>query len=211
VNRLFSESWGDFEVSMKKQFYHFTKRENVEGILREGLLSKSKFLALGSKIREEAIHLWFAPSNDVMGYFRNEDYVCLEADVDSSDCIIAPMDVISAAFYNFFAEKQGNVVLYDYRKLAELHDRMSVPIETYKLGMFRTPEVLVKKRINPENIRVVNPARIRNEFIDNLKIYEDSIKKFSPQESQKVAMHDDSSGILASYLTKDGEFFTINA
>jgi len=81
----------------------------------------------------------YNPENDTIDYYNNGDYVCLEVIIGTTDCIVAPMDVISATFYNFMMEKQGQK-LYGYRKLVALRDDSSGALASYltECGIFLT-------------------------------------------------------------------------
>ena len=52
--------------------YHFTKKENLQSIFREGLICNSKFLSLGSKLRNNAVYFWLSPANEDY-YVNNRD------------------------------------------------------------------------------------------------------------------------------------------
>ena len=57
-------------MNEKITIYHYTKRENLDAILTQGLIPGTKFLTLGSKLREDANYFWDSPMSDAMGYFE---------------------------------------------------------------------------------------------------------------------------------------------
>ena len=92
-----------------------------------------------------------------------------------------------------------------------------MPINKYINGLFRVPEVIIKENIEPKYIRVHNrdDRGVYNlEFKDNTQTYEKRIEeKLSNliDVINRVAVHDDSSGLLISYVIKNSqEYFTIS-
>ena len=209
--------------------YHFTKKENVEAILNKGLLPGTKYNTLGSKLRFGANYFWLSPAHDLMNYKNNIDYECLQVTVNEKLCIVGNMDLISSAAVNFFMSKKGNS-LYEYQVLAKLFDETSVNYRSYEEGLFRAPEVIVQKEISPKNINIIKSSEVKEKYAHNRKIYNERIRnklvilsdnRFSNISStisyleehskiKKVATHDDSFGLLDSYIIMDtNEFFTI--
>jgi hypothetical protein len=117
------------------------------------------------------------------------------------------MDLISAAFFNFVMEKK-NEAMYDYRKLAAHYDTTAVKYNDYQNGIFRTPEVLVQGDISRDKIKIAELPVNNDKFADNREIYNSNIDTSAAME--KVAVHDDSTGLLSTYkvMGKD-EFITI--
>ena len=210
----------------KISIYHFTKKENVNSILSIGLKHGTKFNTLGSQLRIGANYFWLSPMHDLMGY---KDFECLEISIEENLCIVGNMDIISSAFFNYMMVKQGNS-LHDYTELVKLFDSTAVAYHSYQNGYFRTPEIIVQKDITPENIKVIKSSEVIGKFSNNRKLYNENIKSklltmtnnklhdinsmISYLEKneviKKVALHDDSSGLLHSYIIKDtNEFFTI--
>ncbi|MCG8516203.1 MAG: hypothetical protein MI740_18915 [Halanaerobiales bacterium] len=214
--------------------YHFTKKENLKQIINEGLKTFSNYNKLGSKIREQAIYAWLLPSDDKMGYLKNERYVCLELEVDPQKCVVANMDWISSAYVNLIGAGGQPKDINTMRTLVYYYDNFCVPINKYINGLFRVPEVIINENIEPKYIRVHNgdDRGIYNlKFKDNTQTYEKRIEEklsnlidvdlSSKYEKIKyllekdiinrVAVHDDSSGLLISYVIKNSqEYFTIS-
>jgi hypothetical protein len=190
--------------------YHYTKKENVPTILRNGLLNRSKFNVMGSKLRSNASYLLLSPAHDVMGYRDDEDFECLVASVDPAFCVVADMDLISAAYVNFVQE-QTNESLYDYRKLVALYDTTTVPISGYINGMFRAPEVIVRRLIPPGHIRSCQPSGGLDAYAGNRAVYHDAaVKKLLAGGVEKIASNEDATGHISTYkVTGRDEFFTI--
>jgi len=202
---------------MKAKIYHFAESKNVEVILRDGLIPGTKYSTLGSKLREGANYFWLSPANDLMGYLGNNDYTCLEIEIDSSLCKVVNMDISSASFVNFISAKNSES-LYDYMELSKLYDSTAVDYAIYKSGHFRSPEVIVQQKISPCDIKIVQPSDCDNAFSDNLQVYNTHLaEKLTRLMKEKipirlVACHDDSTGILESYLIEaSNEFFTIQS
>lgn len=205
------------EMNKKIKIYHFTKKENLESILEHGLRPDTKFLTLGSKLREGAVYFWSNPGEDEMGYIGNKNYVCLEVNIDASRCFVASMDIISAAFVNFVKAKTGEA-LWDYQKLAGLYDSEAMPYSSYTPGHFRVPEIIVQGVVAPAFISAVE-AEFATPVKSNREIYNERLRgklatDIDEMEKQglveKIAIHDDSTGLLASYFWRDsGEFFTV--
>jgi len=166
-----------------------------------------------------------------MNYITNDDYECLQITVDENLCIIGSMDLISSAFVNFIVEMK-NESLYDYKALVELFDSTTVKYGSYINGHFRTPEIMVQSEICPNAIKIVRPSEIPCKYPQNREIYNENLKQklfslVSPEMRfldvnstakyleeneiiKKMAVHDDSFGMLHSYMVNDtNEFFTI--
>ena len=203
--------------------YHFTNKDNLNQILKEGLYALSGYNSLESKIRRESIYAWLIAEHDTMGYLENKNFVCLEIRTDYEKCIIANMDMISAAFVNFIGAG-GQIKNIDLsKKLVKLYDNSTIKLSEYVNGLFRTPEVIIKEYISPEYIRVLSEEHIpryKTSFSDNKVTYENKIlrkidmlvgnKKLSIYKKiqyllerniiQRVAVHDDSYGLLIRML-----------
>jgi hypothetical protein len=211
--------------------YHFTKKENVESIFQNGLKHGTKYNTLGSQLRIGANYFWFSPAHDLMNYKDNEDYECLQISIDSKLCIVGSMDLISSAFVNFVLEKK-NESLYDYKELVKLFDLSAVNYDFYENGLFRAPEIMIQNDISPDSIKVINPLDIIGSFSNNREIYYEKLKqklcaltlskaeltdihstiKYLEKNDiiKKIALHDDSFGMLQSYIVNGSkEFFTI--
>ncbi|MCL2217286.1 MAG: hypothetical protein FWB91_09755 [Defluviitaleaceae bacterium] len=200
-------------MTNRAKIYHFTKKENLEAIFRDGLRPGTKYATLGSKLREGANYFWLTPDNDLMGYLGDENYICLEIEIDAGFCKVANMDISSASFVNFIAAKNGEA-LCDYAELSRMYDSTAVDYASYKSGHFRSPEVIVQTIIPPNDIKTVQYIDLSNAYSNNLQLYNAHLsQKFARLNAEKirlVARHDDSTGILESYLTNDtNEFFTI--
>jgi len=211
--------------------YHFTKKENVDSILHNGLKHGTKYNTLGSQLRIGANYFWFSPEHDLMNCKSNKDYECLQIYIDSNYCIIGNMDLISSAFVNFMLEKKNESV-YDYRKLVALFDSSAIKYDYYENGLFRAPEIIIQQEISPDYIKVIDPLEISGSFPNNREIYNEKLKHklqdLTPPDVhhsniysmieylnekdviKKVALHDDAVGLLQSYIINDNhEFFTI--
>ncbi|MBK1812271.1 hypothetical protein JHL18_16735 [Clostridium sp. YIM B02505] len=212
--------------------YHFTKRENVPIILEQGLMVVSKFNKLNSIIREKAIYAWLIPEHDKMGYLNDKEYVCLRIKVTPKDCIVANMDIISSAFVNFVGTREQVANLPLYKELVSYYDNSAVHIDEYKNGMFRAPEVIIPYCIEPKDITIhsnINSYQYFN-LIKNKKNYNETwlerlqhLANYSTDKVtdivnmlshtgliKKIAIHDDSDGLLATYeIIKSKEYFTI--
>ncbi|GKX66725.1 hypothetical protein [Inconstantimicrobium mannanitabidum] len=212
--------------------YHFTRRENVPTIMQQGLNVVSRFNKLNSKLREKAIYAWLIPQHDKMGYLNDGEYVCLQIRVEPQDCFVANMDIISSAFVNFIgtSKQERNISLS--KELVSYYDSSAVHIGEYKTGLFRVPEVIIPYHIESKDIEICpnidsyqNSNLIENEMIYNENWFkrvqflandytnkrEDIMNMLSNTGLiKKIAMHDDSDGLLATYeLIESKEYFTI--
>jgi len=217
-------------MSEKILIYHFTKKENLDTIFAQGLTPGTKYHTLGSRLRNGANYFWNSPKNDLMGYMDNPTYVCLEISIDPHLCSIANMDIASAAFVNFMMAKNGEA-LHDYTKLINLYDSTAIPYHSYENGSFRVPEIIVPGVISHQNICIADISTCLGRYTDNRNLYNDNLRKsiniaietageiFSNMQAaidyleklgkiKKVAQHDDSTGLLLSYLIGD-RFITI--
>jgi len=213
--------------------YHFTKKDNIESIFQNGLKCGTKYNTLGSQFRDGANYFWFSPAHDLMNYKDNEDYACLQISINSGLCIVGNMDLISAAFVNFIMEKK-NESLHNYKELVKLFDSSAVKYDFYKNGLFRAPEIMVQEEIHPNSIKVINPITTKGIFSCNREIYNENLRQkllalMPPKEQftdthttvtyleengiiKKIALHDDSFGMLQSYIVNDSKyFFTIES
>jgi len=150
--------------------YHYTPRENVPTILKNGLLNQSKFNAMSSRLRVNASYHLLSPSHDVMGYAGDEGYACLQVTADPAHCVVADMDLISAAYVNYIQE-QANESVYDYRKLVALYDASAVALTDYENGMFRAPEVILRRHVPPDKITLAAPADRSDAYAGNRGAY----------------------------------------
>ncbi len=207
-----------------KKVYHFTKQDNVESIMKEGLLLHSKFNSLGSELRDNVIYAVLDIENDAMGYKNDKNYVCLELQVEK--CQIANMDLISSAFVNFIKLKKGES-LCEYTDLVKEYDTTALSYDEYTIGLFRAPEVIIKDAIPPNRIVVLDNAN-NNRFSNNRKAYNDNIvnrllsfnisddlnitveKLINDELLKLIAIHDDSGGLLYSYYDRSkNNYFTL--
>lgn len=212
--------------------YHYTKVENIEDILTEGLSPKSRFQNLQSKIRQDAIYGWLAPSHETMGYEDDRDYVCIRLNVMPERCVVADMDLISAAYVNWVgpAKQPQNRELA--KKLVNVYDSTAIPISQYESGIFRSPEVLIQGKVEPGDINMCLPSDYEI-FSHNKEIYRrrlsEKLHSLAEINHEKlpisklirllirrlmltlIAVHDDASGYLATYVIEDtGEYFTVS-
>jgi len=211
--------------------YHFTKKQNITSILQNGLKHGTKYNTLDSQFRAGANYFYLTPSHDCMNYKNNNDYECLQISVDKNLCVVGNMDLISSAFYNFMMEKK-NASLYNYRKLVKMFDSTAVAYDFYETGYFRTPEAIIQNDILPNVIEIIKPNEVTSNFINNRELYNKKLEqklyeltlsnvqfkniytmiKFLEENKiiKKIALHDDSFGLLQSYIVNDtSEFFTV--
>ena len=85
--------------------------------------------------------------------------ICLEITVDECNCIVASMDYISfAMMYKYGGEKHGGMNIPINKNASELfvklYETTAIPLSQYSEGNLFSPEVLVKGKILPENIRI---------------------------------------------------------
>lgn len=192
------------------KLYHYTKKEHLSNIKKHGLKLESNYQHLNSDFRQHVIYCWMKPEHDLMGYKNNDDYCLLEIDVDEKYCCVVNMDWISAAYVNKMVYKE--IQLQSMNDYIQLYESTSMNLSAYKIGDFRSPEVLVKESISYENIKVMDNC-IPDEN-PNLKTYEnhlfhqihlpikDDKKLLEGYRSGLIDMltiHDDSTGILATY------------
>lgn len=212
-------------MSEKILVYHFTEKKNLDTVFTQGLTPATKYLNLGSRLRNGANYFWSSPKNDLMGYMDNPAYECLEISIDPHLCNIANMDIASAAFVNFMMAKKGEA-LHDYTELINLYDSTAVPYLLYENGSFRAPEIIVQGVISHQNICIADTSSCLGRYTDNRNRYNDNLRKAINialategeissnmhvaidylEESgkiKKVAIHDDSTGLLHSYLIDD--------
>lgn len=135
--------------------YHYTDRSNLDGILRGGLEATSRYESF-TELRKDVIFCWLSPSDNKI---FSEDTVCLEVTVDENNCIVASMDYISfAMMYKYGGAKYGGMNIPVNETASELfvklYETTAMPLSQYKEGNLFSPEVLVKGRISPENIRI---------------------------------------------------------
>jgi hypothetical protein len=191
--------------------YHYTDKENVPTILRNGLLNRSKFNALGSRLRRHASYLLLSPPHDVMGYAEDGGHECLQVMIDAESSVVADMDLISAAYVNFVQE-QTNESLYDYRTLVARYDATAVPLRDYRSGLFRAPEVIVRRHILPGKITLWHPSGEDCLLADNRALYNEYARKTfeTNRDALLIAVNEDATGHIRTYKVKDrDEFFTV--
>lgn len=201
------------------KLYHFTKKENVNEILENGLIAKSNYLHLGCNIRKDAIYAWLAPEHEVMGYSSNSDYTLLELDVDAENLLVVNMDYISSAYVNYMRnERLANAIV---NEMIDTYQKSAVSIENYSSGHFRAPEVIITSYVQSKKIKVVDSTiRENRNLLDYKKanrlyyLFEIGFISISEIEDIKlklIAIHDDSTGMLATFKTDEtSQFYTFN-
>jgi hypothetical protein len=136
---------------------HSIPEARLADVLRDGLKAESGFQDFGLEMRRNVIYCWLCKEDDKM-YASDKlaDRVYVEITVDEDRCTIADMEVIgiAMAYANGWSGKPRNPEAS--RLFAEAYRATSVPISEYSVGMFWTPEVLVKGDIEPECIRVLD-------------------------------------------------------
>jgi hypothetical protein len=211
--------------------FHYARADDLDAISEEGLKPSARTLIVNSELREKSVYTWLAPEFDVMGYNENPQYVCLRARVDTARCVVAPMELIVAAYNNHIGRGQPKNEEIAARLIAA-YEKVAVPMGEYMQGMFRAPEVLVEGEISADDIAVVKSpeAGVRGE--ENRRQYasrwgEHLIRVLSIQRTLmqlaelteaalnrgiavRVAKHDDATAYLETYmLVESGEFFTV--
>ena len=132
-----------------------------------------------------------------------------------------------------FKIAETNKVLHDYTELVQWYDSFAVSYLSYESGVFRSPEIIVNGIVPPEDIRIADTSSVKGGFINNRQKYNDRLLKMVQDllevcgdtslkvhdavhflervgKLKKVATHDDSSGLLHSYLL-NGEFVTFDS
>ncbi len=135
--------------------YHFTERENLASILKDGLHTSSRYEAF-TKLRKDVVYCWLTPADNRLSI---EDGVCLEVTVNKAECIVASMDYISMAMmYKYGGEKYGGIALPVNERaaalFAELYEVTAIPLPDYQEGSVLSPEVLVSGNIDAKYIKI---------------------------------------------------------
>lgn len=138
-----------------KTVYHYTDKNNVDSIIKNGLWATSRYEQF-TELRKNVVFCWLKPSDNKI---FSDDTVCLEITVDESDCVVASMDYISfAMMYKYGGTKNGGMNIPVNETASELFVKLyevtAVPLSQYEDGNLFSPEVLVKGNISPENIRI---------------------------------------------------------
>lgn len=136
------------------KLYHYTKKENVDRILAEGLIASSGYEAF-TELRQNVVFCWLSPDSQKL---FDDNSVCLELTVDDNSCIVAEMDYISfAMMYKYGGAKYGGknvpVNLQASELFVRLYEVTAVPINEYAANFF-SPEVLVKGNIDAKYIKI---------------------------------------------------------
>lgn len=137
------------------KLYHYTNRNNLESILSEGLIPNSRYESF-SNLRENVVYCWFSPDDQKI--FSDDD-ICLEICVSEERCTVAEMDYVSfAMMYKYGGAKYGGknipVNLEAAELFIKLYEVTSALISNCEKDNYFTPEVLVKGKIEPENIAI---------------------------------------------------------
>lgn len=136
------------------KLYHYTKKENLDNILAEGLIASSRYESF-MELRKNVVFCWLYPDSQKI---FDDDSVCLEITVDENSCIVAEMDYISfAMMYKYGGAKYGGKNVPVNLQAAELFVRLyevtAIPIAEYADNFF-SPEVLVKGNIDAKYIKI---------------------------------------------------------
>lgn len=137
------------------KLYHYTKRNHLEDIMNDGLIPTSQYESF-SNLRENVVYCWLSPDDQKL---FNSDEICLEICVSEERCIVADMDYISLAMtYKYGGTKYGGKNIPVNLKAAELCVKLYEATSSLLLNCERdnyfTPEVLVKGKIEPKDIKV---------------------------------------------------------
>ena len=210
------------------EVFHFTLKEKAEQILIEGLIPQSQYNSLGSSYRKDVNYGWLKPEHDLMGYRDSDEYICLKLNVSPDMCKVANMDWSSAAFVNYVgAGKEKDLKLAE--ELVRQYEETAVSINDYELGMFRAPEVIISNKIEPVNINIYKKydfqkrnknihkynKKWKKRFKRDYELDEKDIFKIikyikRKNELKKIAIHDDSSGLLVTYyLKRYDQYYTL--
>ena len=136
------------------KLYHYTKKENLDRILAEGLIASSRYEAF-TELRNNVVFCWLSPDSQKI---FDDNSVCLEITVDDNSCIVAEMDYISfAMMYKYGGAKYGGknvpVNLQASELFIQLYEVTAIPIAEYADNFF-SPEVLVKGNIEAKYIKI---------------------------------------------------------
>ena len=136
------------------KLYHYTKKENLDSILAEGLIASSRYESF-TELRNNVVFCWLSPDSQKI---FDDNSVCLEITVDDNSCIVAEMDYISfAMMYKHGGAKYGGKNVPVNLQAAELFVRLyevtAIPIAEYADNFF-SPEVLVKGNIDAKYIKI---------------------------------------------------------
>ena len=136
------------------KLYHYTKKENLDRILVEGLIASSRYESF-TELRKNVVFCWLSPDSQKI---FDDDSMCLEITVDDNSCIVAEMDYISfAMMYKYGGAKYGGKNVPVNLQAAELFVRLyevtAIPIAEYADNFF-SPEVLVKGNIDAKYIKI---------------------------------------------------------
>lgn len=198
--------------------YHYSRKENLTDIFEIGLKANSSYSNLGTELRKNVVYAWLSPEHDVMGYINNPDYALLELDVDESRCLVSNMDYISSAYVNSkFNDKKGDETS---AMMLRLYETSSISPLNYVLGHFRTPEILIQGDVKPSKIKLIQKSESINR---NIIQYNERMKSHPFYQNEKlalcdisklnidlVAVHDDSTGVLATFKDLErNDFITV--
>ena len=144
-------------MGQQVKLLHSVHRSGLDGVLKTGLRASSAFASLSLEMRRGVVYCWLRKEDDKMSSGgERPDHIYLEVTVDQDCCLVADMDLISAAmmYHQDSGGKPRNPEAS--RLLAEAYQATSVPLREYQPGMFFTPEVLVKGDIAPDCIKVIS-------------------------------------------------------
>ncbi len=134
--------------------YHFTDKNNMEQIPREGLKASSRYENF-TGMRSNVVYCWLDPEHQKIFSGKN---VCLEISIEEELCTVAEMDYISMAMmYKYGGAEYGGKNIPVNPEASELFVRLyevtSLPLPQYQDNFF-SPEVLVEGDIKPEQISI---------------------------------------------------------
>ncbi len=142
------------------KLYHYTTKENLEKILKEGLIPTSRYERF-TELRKDVVFCWLSPEDQKI--FDEKD-VCLEIEVEENRCTVAEMDYISfAMMYKYGGAKYGGqnlpINLEASNLFVKLYEVTAAKIGECERSNYITPEVLVKGKINANHIRLMSRIR----------------------------------------------------
>lgn len=147
-------------------FFHVPEREIVQ-LLKKGIWPRTNE---GEKnlpiIRKESVIAFMSPKDKPL-YDKSEEYHCVSFEVNPKVCMVGDMDLANTIMnYEINDEVDQEIV----ERWSRIYENSLMPLDQYRFGTFRAPEILVSRCISPEELEILGEKPV-NLFGDHYDIY----------------------------------------
>ncbi|GEM_PF-1359010 len=141
--------------SLKVKLYYYLSRDRLEDATSKGLQPEEPSTILGSEVRKTpCVFCYLQPEDELWGFAEKEDYKLLQVRVDPQLCVVADQALFLKGWEFVKGDYSPGGSYEMAREWISRYDQQVLPLKFYRQGMLEAPEVLVRSRIPPEDIKV---------------------------------------------------------